>query len=215
MSLSQINCKQIFKNAYENRYTWGKSFNGYQGKCSFTESNKVFEGDFSIGKDFKPLIKNISNQNVVKSISSQLFEVAIHRVKRDFNDVHANNDFDFVNETEKGIEMTVIGKNQGDRYRVKNNEINMVFRKIHGFIIHIYVEDFFETGAGYLSKVYTSQQLDIDNFSPKSPKYIYEDNFLNIKNLDIWALESRLIKFSDHNNSEVSNKFMFREISSI
>ena len=32
---TEINCKEIFRNAYENRYTWKNDFNGYQGKCTF------------------------------------------------------------------------------------------------------------------------------------------------------------------------------------
>ena len=48
--------------------------------------------------------------------------------------------------------MSVSGKNQGDKYRVKNNCINMVYRKFHGTIIEIFVEEFLDTGIGSLSK---------------------------------------------------------------
>ena len=48
--------------------------------------------------------------------------------------------------------MSVSGKNQGDKYRVKNNCINMVYRKIHGTIIEIFVEEFLDTGIGSLVK---------------------------------------------------------------
>ena len=48
--------------------------------------------------------------------------------------------------------MSVSGKNQGDKYRVKNDCINMVYRKIHGTIIEIFVEEFLDTGSGSLSK---------------------------------------------------------------
>ena len=39
--------------------------------------------------------------------------------------------------------MIVSGKSEGDKYRVKNNCINMVYRKIHGVIVEIFVEEFF------------------------------------------------------------------------
>ena len=35
-NLQDINCKEIFKKAYENRYTWKNDFNGYQGTVSYT-----------------------------------------------------------------------------------------------------------------------------------------------------------------------------------
>ena len=58
--------------------------------------------------------------------------------------------------------MSVLGKNQGDKYRVKNNCINMVHRKIHGTIIEIFVEEFLDTGK-VPSVKYSSQQIDPDN----------------------------------------------------
>jgi len=65
--------------------------------------------------------------------------VCIHRVKREFESVHSENIFNLIKNSESGIEMIVSGKNKGDRYRVKNNCINMVYRKIHGIIIEIFL----------------------------------------------------------------------------
>ena len=92
-NLKEINCKEIFRKAYENRYTWKNDFNGYQGKCIFFANDNLHKGDFILGKDFKPKIQNIEDEKVVKSIASQLFEVCIHRVKREFESVHSENIF--------------------------------------------------------------------------------------------------------------------------
>ena len=88
-NLKEINCKEIFKKAYENRYTWKNDFHGYQGKCIFLTNNIIHKGDFVLGKDFKTNIQKIEDEKVVKSIASQLFEVCIHRVKREFESVHS------------------------------------------------------------------------------------------------------------------------------
>ena len=77
-NIKEINCKEIFKKAYENRYTWKNDFHGYQGKCTFFNNDEIYKGDFVLGKDFKPNIQNIEDEKVVKSIASQLFEVCIH-----------------------------------------------------------------------------------------------------------------------------------------
>ena len=79
-NLQEINCKEIFKKAYENRYTWKNDFQGYQGKCIFFTNDNIHKGNFVLGTDFKPNIQNIEDEKVVKSIASQLFEVCIHRV---------------------------------------------------------------------------------------------------------------------------------------
>ena len=212
-NLKEINCKEIFREAYENRYTWKNEFNGYKGKCIFLINNSIHEGEFVLGKDFKPHIQKIEDEKIVKSIASQLFEVCIHRVKRQFQSVHSENNFNLVKSSESGIEMSVTGKNEGDKYRVKNNCINMVYRKIHGTIIEIFVEEFIDTGSGFLSKRYTSQQIDPKTLKPNSLKLEYKDEFINIGKKDYWILNSREIKYLNQNQEEEIQKFVFEDIS--
>jgi len=212
-NLREINCKEIFKKAYENRYTWNNEFNGYKGKCIFFINKNIHEGEFLLGRDFKPNIQKIEDEKIVKSIASQLFEVCIHRVKREFESVHSENDFHLINNSENGIEMIVSGKNQGDRYRVKNDCINMVYRKIHGTIIEIFVEEFLHTGIGSLSKKYSSQSIDPDTLKLKSHKLEYADEFINIGEEDYWILNSRTIKYLNQNQEEETQKFVFEDLS--
>ena len=213
MNLTEINCKELFKNAYERRYTWDNEFSGYKGKCIFSENSNTYKGNFVLGKDFKPEIHNIDDQKIVKSISSQLFEVSIHRVKREFKEIHSKNNFNLIKDSESGIEMMVSGKSEGDKYRVKNNCINMVYRKIHGIIIEIFVQEFFDTGNGFLSKKYTSQQIDPNTLKANSLKLEYEDRFINIGSQDIWILNSRSIKYLNKNQEEEIQKFIFEDLS--
>ena len=215
MNLTEKNCKEIFQKAYEKRYTWNNDFRGYKGKCIFSLNNKDYEGKFLLGKDFKPEIENIDDQNIVKSISSQLFEVSIHRVKREFEEIHSKNNFKLIKNTESGIEMIVSGKSEGDKYRVKNNCINMVYRKIHGIFIEIFVQEFFDTGSGFLSKKYTSQQIDPITLQANSLKFKYEDSFVNIGSKNVWILKSRLIKYLNKNKEEEIQKFIFEDLSLI
>ena len=211
MNLTEINCKELFKNAYERRYTWDSKFSGYKGKCIFSVNNDTYKGNFVLGKDFKPEIDNIDDQKIVKSISSQLFEVSIHRVKREFKEIHSKNNFNLIKDSESGIEMMVSGKSEGDKYRVKNNCINMVYRKIHGIIIEIFVQEFFDTGNGFLSKKYTSQQIDPNTLKANSLKLEYEDRFINIGSQDIWILNSRSIKYLNKNQEEEIQNFSFED----
>jgi len=211
-NLKDINCKEIFRHAYENRYTWEDGFNGYEGKCIFSNNNKIYEGKFVLGKDFKPNIQNIDDDIIVKSIASQLFEVCIHRVKREFQSVHSENNFNLLKSSDSGIEIRISGKNEGDKYRVKNKCINMVYRKIHGTIIEIFVNEFLDTGIGFLSKKYSSQQIDPVTLKSKTQKLEYEDQFINISNENYWILNSRTIKFLNQNQEEEIQKFVFEDI---
>ena len=211
-NLREINCKEIFRRAYENRYTWKNEFNGYKGKCYFFVNNNMHEGEFLLGKDFKPNIQKIEDEKIVKAIASQLFEVCIHRLKREFKSVHSENNFNLLKNSQSGMEMRVSGKNEGDKYRVKNDCINMVYRKIHGTIIEIFVEEFIDTGSGFLSKRYTSQQIDPNTLKPNSLKLEYEDRFISIGAKDIWILNSRSINYFNNNKGEEIQKFIFKEL---
>ena len=215
MNLTEINCKKIFQSAYEKRYTWNTEFKGYKGKCVFSVNDDSYEGKFVLAKDFKPEIHIIDDQKVIKSISSQLFEVSIHRVKREFEEIHSKNNFNLIKDSESGIEMIVSGKNEGDKYRVKNNCINMVYRKIHGIIIEIFVQEFFDTGTGFLSKKYTSQQIDPNTLIANSLSLEYEDRFINIGSEDTWILNSRFIKYPNKNKELIIQKFIFEDIKEI
>ena len=212
-NLRDINCKEIFRKAYENRYTWKNEFNGYKGKCILFVNNNIHEGEFLLGKDFKPNIQKIKDEKIVKSIASQLFEVCINSVKREFKTVHSENNFNLLKNSESGIEMSVSGKNQGDKYRVKNDCINMVYRKIHGTIIEIFVEEFLHTGMGSLSKKYSRQQIAPDTLKAKSQKLESSDEFINIGEEDYWILNSRTIKYLNKNQEEETQKFVFEDLS--
>jgi len=212
-SLGEINCKEIFRKAYENRYTWENDFYGYQGKCIFFVNNNIYKGNFVLGNDFKPNIQEIEDEKIVKSIASQLFEVSIHRVKREFESVHSENNFNLLNNSDSGIEMSVSGKNQGDKYRVKNECINMVYRKIHGTIIEIFVEEFLDTGIGFLSRKYSSQQIDPHTLKANFQKLEYEDKFINIGKENYWILNSRTIKYLNQNQEEETQKYVFEDLS--
>ena len=136
-----------------------------------------------------------------------------HRVKREFKSVHSENSFNLLKNSECGIEMSVSGKNQGDKYRIKNNCINMVYRKIHGTIIEIFVEEFLDTGLGFLSKKYSSQSIDPDTLKERSQKLEYEDEFINIGEEDYWILNSRKIKYLNQNQEEETQRFVFEDLS--
>ena len=88
----------------------------------------------------------------------------------------------------------------------------MVYRKIHGIIIEIFVEEFLDTGIGFLSKKYSSQQIDPDTLEINSQKLEYEDEFLNMGKDDYWILNSRTIKYSNQNQEEETKKFVFEDL---
>ena len=207
---------QLFKAAYENRYTWDPDFSGYKGNCSWTDGENEFKGIFSLGQDLKATVKEINDEKIKKAISSQLWEVAIHRVRRSFEQTHGENTFAFGNTNEIGSEIIVGGKNEGDKYRVKNNVVKMVYRHIHGNLIVILTKDVTHTGSGYLSKSYSSQYLDPITKKDLKEKSFYKDDFIPLFKGGPWVLSSRSIHQESLEGSILNNQvFTFSELKSI
>ena len=88
----------------------------------------------------------------------------------------------------------------------------MVYRKIHGTIIEIFVEEFLDTGIGKLSKKYSSQQIDPNTLQSNSQKLEYEDEFQNMGKEDYWILNSRTIKYLNKKQEEETQKFIFEDL---
>ena len=88
----------------------------------------------------------------------------------------------------------------------------MVYRKIHGIIIEIFVEEFLDTGIGSLSKKYSSQQINPDTLETNSEKLEYEDEFVNVGKDVYWILQSRTIKYLNQNQEEEMQKFVFEDL---
>jgi len=209
-------CTYLFKAAYENRYTWESDFPGYKGNCSWTDGKKEIKGTFILGKDLKAIIHEIDDEKIHKAISSQLWEVAIHRVKRSFDQTHNKNTFTFGESNDIGSEVIVGGKNEGDKYRVKNNVVTMVYRHIHGNLIVIFTEEVIHTGNGYLSKRYSSQYLDPISKNDLKGKSFYKDDFIPLCPGGPWVLASRSIH-QESSEGAILNKqvFSFSELKSL
>ncbi|WP_269622719.1 DUF3386 domain-containing protein [Prochlorococcus marinus] len=209
------NCSKLFKAAYENRYTWDTNFCGYKGICTWTNGDEEVQGLFSLGKDLKANVTEIENEIISKAISSQLWEVAIHRVKRSFDQVHGENTFLGGDMNELGLEVLVGGKNSGDKYRIKDNVVTMVYRHIHGNIVEIFTKETIETGSGYLSRKYTSQYYDTTTKLPKGNRSIFVDEFVPLNENGPWALSTRTIEKENPNNNNNSSieKYCFLNLS--
>ncbi|WP_320674566.1 DUF3386 domain-containing protein [Prochlorococcus sp. MIT 1341] len=206
-------CRDRFRAAYDNRYTWDYGFSGYEGRCSFCKEDISVEGNFVVDADLKIHVHGISDDNLSKAITSQLWEVTIHRVRRSFDDTHGQNNFTLGNINNVGEEVIVTGKNKGDRYRIKDDIVTMVHRNIHGKLIKIYTKSIINTGKGYLSKTYNSQYFDPSSGNPISGISHFSDSFVNLENTGFWILEKRIIDVDSHQNSSPSTKaFRFWEM---
>ncbi|WP_338429552.1 DUF3386 domain-containing protein [Synechococcus elongatus IITB3] len=181
MVAAQLSARELFRAAYENRYTWDANFPGYRANVTYSDGNQSWQGAVEVSADLKPSISGIDEPEVVKLIHGQLFEVAIHRVRRGFEDTHGKNEFEFGNSDNDGtVEILVNGKSAGDRYKVRDNEVVLVHRHIHGVVVTINTFSTHKSAEGYLSHRYDSVYHDPTTGEQKGDRSEFEDEYVTV-----------------------------------
>ncbi|KEF41239.1 MAG: hypothetical protein ER33_12420 [Cyanobium sp. CACIAM 14] len=201
--------REAFRAAYENRYTWEPGFGGYAGRCVWEQGDRRIEGRFRVGADLKVVVEGVSDDEVHKAIASQLWEVAIHRVRRPFEQTHGENTFTAGDTDAVGTEVIVGGKGEGDRYRIKGNVVTMVHRHIHGTVVTIFTESVTDTGHGYLSHTYTSRYSDPATGAPRGGTSHFSDRFVPLGEGGPWVLAERRIRSEDAAGEQ---RFLFEDL---
>lgn len=175
---TQVSARDFFRSAYENRYTWDHNFPGYTTDVTYIADGKTVTAKAKVNADLKAEVTDIEDEAAQKAIQYQLWEVAIHRIRRSFEDTHGNNTFSYGKTLEDGaVEILMGGKAEGDRYHIRDNEVSMVHRHIHGTVVTIYTFSSHDTGEGYLSHTYDSVYHDPNTGKQKGGRSVFDDNY--------------------------------------
>ncbi|MEM6713825.1 MAG: DUF3386 domain-containing protein [Cyanobacteria bacterium P01_C01_bin.147] len=178
MVSTQVSARDFFRSAYENRYTWDHNFPGYTADVTFIADDKTITAKAQVNADFKAQVIDVEDEAAQKAIHGQLWEIAIHRVRRNFEDTHGTNTFSYGKTLADGsVELLMGGKAEGDRYQIRDNEVSMVHRHIHGTVVTIHTFSSHDTGAGYLSHKYDSVYHDPKTGEQRGGRSIFEDNY--------------------------------------
>ncbi len=205
--------RDVFRAAYENRYTWEPGFGGYGGRCVWAQDDRCLEGTFQVGADLKAVVEGISDEEVHKAVASQLWEVAIHRVRRPFEQTHGANTFTAGDTDAVGTEVIMGGKAEGDHYRIKDNVVTMVHRHIHGTVVTIFTESTTDTGSGYLSHSYTSRYSDPATGEARGGTSRFTDTFVPLAGVGPWVLSERVVETDAHGDTPAGRQvFRFEDL---
>ncbi|MBE9158780.1 DUF3386 domain-containing protein [Nodosilinea sp. LEGE 06152] len=211
---TQLAARDFFRAAYENRYTWDAAFPGYTADVTFTHNGQSHTGQVKVSADLKLEVTGIADDTAQKAVHGQLFEVSIHRVRRGFEDSHGNNTFSYGETLADGsVEILMGGKAEGDRYQIKDNEVSMVHRHIHGVVVTIHTYSSHNTGSGYLSHRYDSVYHDPKTGEQKGGLSDFEDQYTEVGGY--YILSRRAIETTIENGTEMqedSQEFVFSNI---
>jgi hypothetical protein len=203
MTALQVSARELVQAAYENRYTWDSAFPGYTTDVTLTLGDQTFQGTARVNADLSAEVFGIADDQAHKVVKNQLWEVAIHRVSRPFDQVHGNNTFAVEGTAADGaVKIAVGGKAEGDAYKVKNNEFTMVHRHIHGVVVTINTFSAYDTGSGYLSHSYDSIYHDPKTGELKQGRCEFVDDYTEVGGYTILA--KRKMTSADGPNMEIA-----------
>jgi hypothetical protein len=136
-----------------------------------------------IDANMKAEVLNVEDEAAKKAIHGQAWEIAVHRVRRAFAQTHGANTFRYGSKDANGaVEIFVGGKSEGDKYKVRNNEVCHVHRLIHGTFVTIDTFSSHDTGEGYLSHTYNSVYHDPETGAQKGGKSDFTDEYEKVGN---------------------------------
>ncbi|MEX0269249.1 DUF3386 domain-containing protein [Leptolyngbyaceae cyanobacterium UHCC 1019] len=210
MTVAQVSAQELFQAAYENRYTWERTFPGYTADVVLKLDEQEFKGTVRVNPDLTAEVFDIEDEQAKKLVHGQLWEIAIHRVRRSFEETHSKNTFAYGEIGESGaIEILMGGKSEGDRYKVHNGEVSLVHRHMHGVVITINTFSTHDTGEGYLPYRYDSVYQDPKTGEQKGGKTVFEDEYEQVGGFFI--LNRRFMETDVHGKTS-THEFLFSNI---
>ena len=193
MVATTANAREIFKEAYENRYTWDSDFPGFTADLTLTTAGKQYSGHVRVNADLTYEASGIEDSAAEKIAQGQLWEMTIHRVNHGFDKTHGENTFELGDTDESGaVEILVSGKAHGNVYKVRDRTVCFVHRQIRDVIVNIHTHQVQNTNQGYLATHYDSIYLDAETKEVKGQSKFFEDTFEQVG--DYYILTGRTIQ---------------------
>lgn len=198
-----LTAQDLFRAAYDNRYTWDDQFPGYCADVLLRIGEQTHTGQVQINPDLKFEIFNLADQTAQHALKSQLWEMTIHRVRHSFEETHGKNTFELGETDATGaVEIHVGGAAMGNRYKVRDNTVCFVHRQIRDVIVNIHTFGTQHTPTGYLSTGYRSIYLDPQTGTQKGAATEFEDSFEEIDGY--YLLTRRVIRTEEKGQPAVT-----------
>ena len=148
-----ISARDVFRIAYENRYTWDEQFPGYTAIMSVNDDGEIYQGMVRVKPDLSVEVINIENPDIRMLLENQLKMEVIHRRRVPFDKMHRNNSFLLVGTDDAGASIVKeVGDEMDSYYKVKDGTIAQVNRRFDDNIaVTVDTLGTNETPDGYLT----------------------------------------------------------------
>ncbi|WP_448570306.1 DUF3386 domain-containing protein [Trichothermofontia sp.] len=147
--------REVFRAAYENRYTWDTDFPGFRADVTLTQGDTTHHGQVQVNPDFTIAVSGITAEDIKANLEARLRDLVTHRRRSSFEQAHGKNTFSFgQTEADGTVEILVQGEAMGSHYRVRDRQIVLVHRVMGQMAFTINHHASLQTPQGYAATRY-------------------------------------------------------------
>lgn len=153
--------REVFRDAYEHRYTWDEQFPGYSADVSLRYNKTLYHGLVRVNSDLSVAVVSIKDEAVRQLVTEQLQMVITHHRRVPFETIHGQHAFELIGTDNTGaLEIQEVGDDMDSHYRVRNHQITQVNRVMGPVAVTVDTLGFFTPPEGYLVAHYQSTFCD-------------------------------------------------------
>lgn len=152
---SAISARNLFRAAYQNRYTWDSQFPGYTATVEIRQGEENYQGRIRLNPDLSVEVTGIDDQNARQAVENQLAMIAIHRRQVPFEVAHKNSTFKLGGTDRTGaVEIFQQAENTKANFKLLRQQILQVNRNLGPHSVTVDTLNTELTPEGYLATHY-------------------------------------------------------------
>lgn len=165
--------RELLKRAFEKTSRWPDGFGGFEADLSINVNGEVTTGKVTV-KSSKEVEVSLPNEDLQKWAQGQISMIATHRGPRNFDESDGKYNLSFAGEENhpQGPRLS-LGDTMGSTYRVKDDRITQINRKMPYIAFTINVED----SAVTQDDKFLTTRYTVYYFSPKDGSLTNVESF--------------------------------------
>lgn len=189
-STPTLSAGQLFRNAYDNRYTWDSKFPGYTAAVELKYGKESYKGRIRVNPDMSVEVTGIDKNEPRQIVENSLGMMLTHRRRVPFDKAHNNSTFKYGTANQNGsVEIIQQGEKTEVRYQISDNQLKQINRNMGKMAVVVDVLDSQTTPGGYLATRYRTTFLN-----PNSQEILgVEDSEDTFEEIDGYYLLTRQI----------------------
>ncbi len=209
--MSEANpARDLFRTAYENRYTWDENFPGYTAELTLRQGEETYTARVEVAADLTVEVSGIDDEKVRESAYNQMRDIITHRKRSTFEKAHGKNQFSLGDrDATDAVEIRVQGDAMGSNYKVRGSEICQVSRVMGPMAFTINTAESLDTGEGYISVKYNAIFRNAKDDALKG-KSEFEEAYEKFGNY--YLPVRQLVESIDAEGAKTVTEFQFQDV---